>query len=162
MQFRLRLTKTSTPARIWGNLAGVALFLGFGWLILTQQISTGKLMGIMAPSALVVYLAARFWLTYDALVTVAATQLLVQSLKTQQATVISFSEVASFSLEKTRNIEALRFKRTDGTTQELDGLASKGDTFADFVRAVEQAAAQYRARHPAFMVPGEGLAAAPQ
>lgn len=156
-QFRLRLVKTSTQARTWGFLANLALFLGFGWLMLTRQVSTGRLLAIMVPAVVVVYLLARRWLTYDALVTVEANRLLVQPLKTPEATVITFSEVASFSLEKTRNTELLRFQCTDGTARKLDGIMSKGDTFADFVRAVEQAAARYQAQHPAFMVRGEGF-----
>ncbi|WP_046246983.1 hypothetical protein [Hymenobacter terrenus] len=159
-QFRLRLTKTSTLARTFGVVANLALFLGFGWLIMNRQVSTGRLMAIMIPAAVVVYLLGRLWLTYDALVTVEANRLLVQPLKRQAATVISFSEVESFSLEKTRKTELLSFKLTDGTTRELDGIMSADDTFADFVRAMEQAAAQYQARHPAFMARGAGFAAA--
>lgn len=150
-QFRLKLTKTSVQAKIWGGAASLALFLGFGWLIMTQDISTGRMMAIMVPSTVAVYLLARLLLTYDALVSVEANRLLVQPLKGQEATVVAFSEVVSFSFEKTRKTESLSFKLTDGTTQELDGIASTGNTFADFVRAVEQAAAQYQARHPAFM-----------
>ncbi|WP_331057073.1 hypothetical protein [Hymenobacter sp.] len=133
------------------------MFIGFGWLITTQQVSTGRMLLIMIPSALGVYLLARLLLTYDALATVGATRVLVQPLKKQEATLISFDEVASFSLEKTRKTELLRFNLTDGTTQELDGIMSAGESFADFVRAVDQAAVRYRAQHPARMARGAGF-----
>jgi hypothetical protein len=161
-EFLLRLVKTSAPARIWGGLASVALFLGFGWLINTQNISTGRLMLIMMPTALVVYLLARRFLTYEALATVEENRVLLQPLKTPAATVIAFDEVVSFSLEKTSKTEVLRFELSDGTRRELDGKGSAGDNFADFVRAVDLAAARYRIRHPSRMTRGWGFEDVPE
>ena len=161
-EFRLRLVKKTASAQIGGALASVALFLGFGWLITTQGIPTGRLMLIMVPSALVVYLLSRRFLTYEALATVEENRLLLQPLKTSAATVIAFDEVVSFSLEKTSKTEVLRFKLSDGTRRELDGKMSAGDNFADFVRAVDLAAAGYRARHPARMARDWGFEDIPE
>lgn len=159
-QFRLKLTKTSTWARVMALLANLGLFIGFGWAI-NHGWSTGQLLAVMVPTAVLVNLLARQWLVDKAVATVEPTRLLVQRQGTEEPTIISFAEVASFSLEQSRNTEELRFTLTDGTTQKLDGGTSAGESFAEFVRAVEHAAAQYRARHPALMARGDGFAEGP-
>lgn len=156
-QFQLKLTKTSTVARIMGFVANLGLFIGFGWA-LNHRWPTGQLLAVMVPTALVVNLLARRWLVDAAVATVEPTRLLVQRQGTEELTIIAFAEVASFSLEQSRNTKELRFMLTDGTTQKLDGGTSADDTFAEFVRALAHAAAQYQARHPARMVRGDGFA----